>query len=116
VKDWREYAQKRRDGEINNRCVRTRTIRGDLLILLAAIRWAMTGGDDGQPELASHPLMALKLPNERDPRRPTIASATIEQLIAIAPEVEPRNFPVLLMTVYRTGRRISSVLGLCREY
>jgi integrase len=75
----------------------------------------MAGGDDGQPELASHALMALKLPNERDPRRPTIASATIEQLIAVAPIVEPRNFPVLLKTVYRTGRRISSVLGLCRE-
>jgi integrase len=114
VTAWREYAQKRRDGAINGRRVRTRSIRGDLLILLAAIRWAMAGSENGKPELVSHPLAVLKLPTERDPRRPTIARTTIDRLIEVAPVVEPRNFPLLLKTAYRTGRRISSILGLCR--
>jgi integrase len=109
---WKEYAQKRRAGAINGRRVGTRSIRGDLLLLTAAMRWAATPVGGLKPLVTCNPLAAITLPTERDPRRPMLHDKTVDKLMAAAKLVDPDRLPVLLSVVKYTGRRLSSCLAL----
>ncbi|HXB23587.1 MAG TPA: site-specific integrase [Gemmatimonadaceae bacterium] len=109
---WKEYARKRRAGEINGRRVGTRSIRGDLLLLTASMRWAATPVGGLKPLVTCNPLAAITLPTERDPRRPMLHDKTVDKLMAAAELVDPDRLPVLLSVVKYTGRRLSSCLAL----
>jgi len=113
--DWKAYAQKRRSGGINGRKVGTRSIRGDLLLLTAVLRWASSANHGVTPLLTFNPLAGMTLPTERDPRRPMLHDKTIEKLIVACAEVDADRLPVLIAVIQYTGRRLSSCLALERR-
>jgi integrase len=110
-KDVMEYTVKRRAGKITGRKVRTSCVRQDLLVLTAAMRWALGRVEGGKTLVTTNPLAGLDLPTERNPRRPTVEATVVERLEGVADAVAP-GFPALLKTVRHTGRRVSSVLAL----
>jgi integrase len=86
-------------------------LRGDLLLLTGAMRWATTMEENGVPLLSRNPLAEVTLPTVRDPRRPIVSDEDIAKLEAVAPEVDPQ-LPLLIKVAKHTGRRLSSYLKL----
>jgi integrase len=107
----KDYARARREGEVNSRTVRTRTVQADVAFLKAALNWAANFEVDSQPLISRNPLANLRTPREQDPRRPLIDAETVAALLRVAPRVHPLMH-LLITLVKSTGRRLSSVLGL----
>lgn len=107
----REYARARREGAVNGRVVRTRSIQADLQFLKSALAWGVTTEHHGVAYLQRNRLAGWHLPREQDVRRPLIADETIRALLAVAARVHPR-LTLLVLLLETTGRRLSSVLGL----
>lgn len=107
--DVTEYVQRRK------REVRDRAVEADLVALRTALNWATrqrTG--HGEPLLAFNPLRGVKLPFERNPRRPVETFERYLQLIEVAADVDWR-LPAALTLAESTGQRISAILGLRRD-
>jgi integrase len=107
----REYIVWRREGGVAGEPVGTSTIQRDLGMLKAALNWACTVYEGRRPILDRNPLDKVKLPREKDPKRPLLDAATIEQLLVVAPQVHPFLRPLIVLA-YRSGRRLSAILNL----
>lgn len=105
------YVHARRIGDITGQAVGTNCIKLELRILKAALTWACGVHEDGQPLLDKHPIEQLKVPYEKNPRRPVVDHKTVEALLAVAPQVHPA-LPLLITLARTTGRRLGSILGL----
>lgn len=105
------YVVWRREGGVDENPVGTNTLRRDLAMFKAALNWACQQYDGGQPLLDRHVLEKFRLPTEKNPKRPVVEEATIEALLASAPDVHPFLRPMLVLA-WRTGRRLSSILNL----
>ena len=106
-----QYTVWRKDGGVSGERVGTSTIQRDLGMLKAVLNWACTVYEGGQPILARNPLDKIKLPREKDPKRPILDDTEIERLLAVTPEVHASLRPLLILA-RRTGRRLSSILHL----
>jgi integrase len=107
----REYVRLRREGAISGHPAGASTIQRDLGMLKAALNWACTIYDGGQPILARNPLDKVKFPRERNPKRPVLEESTILRLMDVAPDVHP-FLRTLIVLARRTGRRLSAILNL----
>jgi len=106
-----QYVQKRRGGDITGHEVRTSAIQRELVMLKGALNWACTQFEKGGPLLDRSPLDKVKVPREKDPRRPLLDVAAMDALERIAPEVHPFLRPLIVLA-RTTGRRLSAILGL----
>jgi integrase len=107
----REYVRLRREGAISGHAARASTIHRDLGMLKAALNWASTVYEGRYPILERNPLDRMRLPREKDPKRPVLDAETIEELLAVAPYVHS-YLRVLIVLAQRTGRRLSAILNL----
>lgn len=94
--------------------VRARTVAADLVSLRTALNWACRQRDaSGNPLLNSSPMRGIKLPREKNPRRPVETFDRYEKLMRFAGDVDWR-LPALLTLLESTGQRVSSLLALRR--
>jgi integrase len=77
----------------------------------AALNWACQKYERGHPLLTRHALEKVRIPTERDPKRPLLEAPSIRALLAAAPRVHPLLQPLIVLA-WRTGRRLSSILAL----
>lgn len=114
--DVERYRQARMSGAFGptSRGVRPRAVEADLTQLRAALNWATKQRNGrGQVLLEFSPLRGVKLPSEKNPRRPVETYDTFLKLMAVAEDVDWR-LPMVLQLVESNGQRISSVLRLRR--
>lgn len=90
------------------RQVRDRTIEADLVILLAALNWAVRERTtEGRRLLKENPLFGVRLPHEKNPRRPVMGHGEYGKLLEVADRVHPL-LRLALIVAEGTGRRISA--------
>jgi len=77
----------------------------------AALNWACQKYDRGRSLLTRHVLEKVRIPTEKDPKRPLLDAESIRALIAVAPTVHPLLCPMILLA-WRTGRRLGAILSL----
>ncbi len=110
-----EYSQARMRGLCGSRPVGARSVAADLVALNTALNWATRQRNGrGVPLVERNPLRGVKLPVEKNPRRPVETYERYLKLLAVAAEVDWR-LPAVLILVESTGQRIGSILGLQRE-
>src|SRR2546422_2824578 len=106
-----DYVVWRRDGGAGGRRVGANMIRRDLGMFKAALNWACQKYEGGHPLLTRHALEKVRIPTEKDPKRPTLDVGSIRSLLAVAPTVHPLLRAMILLA-WRTGRRVSAILAL----
>lgn len=112
--DARRYAMARREGEVartgveKGRPVGNRTISADLEMLLRALRWAVRERTtNGKRLLTENPLAGVRLPTEKNPRRPVMRHDEYLRLLHVADQVDSR-LKLGLIVAEGTGRRLSA--------
>ncbi len=112
--DARRYAMARRQGEVartgveKGRPVGNRTIGADLEMLLRALRWAVRERTrNGKRLLTENPLAGVRLPTEKNPRRPVMRHDEYLRLLDVADRVDSR-LKLGLIVAEGTGRRLSA--------
>ncbi len=112
--DVTRYTQARRLGQIKEpgaekgRAVGDRTIGADLEMLLRALRWGMRERTtSGRRLLKENPLVGLRLPSEKNPRRPVMIHDDYLKLLKVAARVHPL-LKLALIVAEGTGRRLSA--------
>src|SRR5258708_22613208 len=98
-----EYVVWRRGGGVAGRRVRANTIQRDLGMFKAALNLACQQYEGGHPLLTRHALEKVRIPTEKDPKRPTLDASSIRALLAVAPSVHPL-LHLLIILAWRTGR------------
>jgi integrase len=93
--------------------VRAGTVRNELHLLRAMLRWARQHRAGGRPLLSADPLEGVTVPHEKNMRRPVATEARYRKLLAVADAVEPLGrFRCLLVLARTTGRRINALCAL----
>ncbi|MBK6424144.1 MAG: tyrosine-type recombinase/integrase [Gemmatimonadetes bacterium] len=112
--DVHRYTLARRQGDVAlqgvKACgtVRDRTIEADLLMLHRALNWGQRERTStGRRLLKENPWHGIRLPRERNPRRPLMSHTTYLKLLEVADQVHPLLKPALV-AAEGTGRRISA--------
>jgi integrase len=112
--DVRRYTMARRQGTVMSpgteasRPVNDRTIGADLEMLLRALRWAVRERKtNGERLLKENPLVGVRLPTEKNPRRPVMQHDEYLKLLEVAERVHPL-LKVALVVAEGTGRRLSA--------
>jgi integrase len=119
--DARRYAMARRQGEVartgveKGRPVGNRTIAADLEMLLRALRRAVRERTkNGKRLLTENPLAGVRLPTEKNPRRPVMRHDEYLRLLNVADRVDSR-LKLGLIVAEGTGRRLSAWRNLLWE-
>lgn len=134
--DWETFMRLRGSGELtargvletdqeDRRAVGSRSIAKELKVLRAACRRAtIERTSSGDFLLTADPTRGLRLPVERNPRRPVCDSDRFAALLAVADRVEvrvgwgkgarrePSGLPILLRLAWDTGQRSGAILAL----
>jgi integrase len=112
--DVRRYTTARRQGNPSlqgvkpNQSVRDRAIEADLLTLQWALNWGVRERrSSGRRLIQENPLHGIRLPRERNPRRPVMRHDVYLKLLKVAGEVHPL-LKLALVVAEGTGRRISA--------
>src|SRR5438876_3443480 len=84
-----DYVVWRRNGGVSGRRVGANTIQRDLGMFKAALNWACQKYERGHPLLTRHALEKVRLPTEKNPKRPLLEVGPILELLAVAPAVHP---------------------------
>jgi integrase len=112
--DVRRFTLARRQGEAALRGikkgapVRDRAIEADLLTLQRALNWGQRERTtSGRRLLKENPWHGIRLPRERNPRRPVMSHTTYLKLVEVAGSVHPL-LKLGLVVAEGTGRRISA--------
>jgi integrase len=113
--DVERYRQARMNGEIPGLGrVRARAVASDLVLLVTVLNWATRERDaEGRFLLEVNPLRGVKLPVEKNPRRPVETYDRYLRLMDVAEQVDWR-LPLALTLAESTGQRIGSILKLRR--
>jgi integrase len=100
-------------GNYRGHPARDGTIRLELSILNAILRWALGFRINGKRLLIAHPLDGLTLPRERNIRRPIASEERYRRTLAKADTVDPTGRLACLLALARyTGRRINAICQL----
>ena len=92
--------------------VRDRAIESDLVVLLTALNWATRERTkDGRRLLKENPLHGVRLPREKNPKRPVMSHDVFLRLLDVADQVHPL-LTLALVVAEGTGRRISAWCNL----
>jgi len=112
--DVKRYTMARRQGVAQpgtgkkSRPVGDRTIGADLEMLLRAVRWAVRERKtNGERLLKENPLFGMRLPSEKNPRRPVMRHDEYVRLLDVAKRVHPL-LKLALIVAEGTGRRLSA--------
>ena len=112
--DVRRFTLARRQGEAalqgvkKGAPVRDRAIEADLLTLQRALNWGQRERTTtGRRLLKENPWHGIRLPRERNPRRPVMSHTTYLKLVEVAGSVHPL-LKLGLVVAEGTGRRISA--------
>ncbi|HEX8726057.1 MAG TPA: tyrosine-type recombinase/integrase [Gemmatimonadaceae bacterium] len=93
--------------------VRAGTIRNELHLFRAMMVWAQGFRASGHRLLATNPFAGLRLPAERNMKRPIATQARYEALLEVADQVDRRGrFRAVLVLARHTGRRINAICHL----
>jgi integrase len=113
--DVERYRQARMSGTYGPRGkVGVRAVEADLVSLLTMLNWATTERTaQGRFLLDVNPLRGIRLPKEKNPRRPVETYDRYLKLLDVAAEVDWR-LPMVLRLAEATGQRISAILALRR--
>ncbi len=111
--DVERYRQARMRGECaSGKRVRARSVAADLVALNTMLNWGMRQRDRrGEPLLSFNPLRGVRLPVEKNPKRPVETYDRYLKLMEVAEDVDPR-LPLALTLAEATGRRIGAILKL----
>ncbi len=111
--DVERYRQARMRGECaSGRRVRPRAVAADLVALSTMLNWGTRQRDrGGEPLLSFNPLRGVRLPVEKNPKRPVETYDRYLKLMEVADEVDP-YLPLALTLAESTGRRIGAILKL----
>ncbi|KPK80427.1 MAG: hypothetical protein AMS25_09050 [Gemmatimonas sp. SM23_52] len=113
--DVERFRQARTRGEVNGKKVRARAVAADLVALQTMLNWATRERNGrGDVLLGRNPLGGVRLPAERNPRRPVETFDRYVKLMEVAGEVDWR-LPLALTLAESTGRRIGAILKLRRQ-
>ena len=115
--DIEGFKQARKRGECwpEGRPVRARAVAKDLVALRTMLSWATRQRDSRRQFLLDYnPLRSVKLPVEKNPRRPVETYDRYLRLMEEAGDVDWR-LPCALTLAEATGQRIGSILRLRRE-
>jgi len=92
--------------------VRDQAIASDLVILMTALNWATRERTkDGRRLLKENPLHGVRLPREKNPKRPVMLHDVYLRLLAVADQIHPL-LKLALIVAEGTGRRISAWCNL----
>ncbi len=92
--------------------VRDQAIASDLVILMTALNWATRERTkDGRRLLKENPLHGVRLPREKNPKRPVMLHDVYLRLHDVADQVHPL-LKLALIVAEGTGRRISAWCNL----
>ena len=112
--DVKRYTMARRQGATTppggegGRPVGDRTIGADLEMLLRALRWAVRERKtSGERLLKENPLIGVRLPSEKNPKRPVMQHDEYLKLLEVAERVHPL-LKLALIVAEGTGRRLSA--------
>jgi len=112
--DVTRYTMARRQGAVtrpdadHGRAVGDRTIHAELEVLMRALRWATRERQaNGRRVLQENPLFGVRLPREKNPKRPVMLHDTYLRLLDVAERVHPL-FRLGLIVAEGTGRRLSA--------
>jgi integrase len=112
--DVRRFTLARRKGDASLQgvraggAVRDRAIEADLLILHRALNWGQRERTStGRRLLKENPWHGIRLPRERNPRRPVMSHTTYLKLLQVANRVRPL-LKLALVVAEGTGRRVSA--------
>jgi integrase len=87
--------------------VSDRTVELDLILLMSALNWGTRERNStGRRLLRENPLHGIKLPKEKNPRRPVMRHDVYLKLLEVAGQVHPL-LKLALIVAEGTGRRIS---------
>ena len=104
-------ASPRRRGE--TKTVREGTVRQSLNWLAAVIHWGRAFKIGGRRLLGADPLDGVKLPQEKNPKRPVASEERFRKTMAKADVADPRGRLRGMLTLARyTGRRINAICQL----
>ena len=114
------YAAARRSGAIRSvrhrtpePGVRDGTVRNELHLLTAMLRWARGHKVSGRRLLSGNPMEGVTVPQETNTRRPVATEERYRATLAIADQVDPRGrFRCLLVLARHTGRRVNAICQL----
>ncbi len=96
--------------------VRLGTIRQNLNWLAAVLRWARGHRVNGRPLLALNPLEGIKLPHEKNVRRPVASIDRYTKTLTKADQVDPTGRLACMLALARyTGRRVNAICQLRRS-
>ncbi|MFL5580075.1 MAG: tyrosine-type recombinase/integrase [Gemmatimonadaceae bacterium] len=117
------YVQARRSGalvaprhRVAGAGVRAGTIRNELHLLSAIVRWARVFRLNARPLLAGDPMLGVAVPTEKNMRRPVATVERFEKTLAKADEADRTGRLRLLLVLAReTGRRVNAILQLRAE-
>lgn len=116
--DIHRYTLARRQGVVALRgikgggTVRNRAIEADLLTVHRALNWGQRERTStGRRLLRENPWQGLKLPREKNPRRPVMTHISFLELVEVAGRVHPL-LKLALEVAEGTGRRISACINL----
>ena len=111
--DVRRYSAARRAGDkrlqgiVPEAAVKDRTVELDLVLLMAALNWATRERTStGRRLLGENPLHGVKLPREKNPRRPVMRHDVYLKLLEASRQIHPL-LTLALVVAEGTGRRIS---------
>ncbi len=112
--DVKRYTMARRRGEVarpddeNGRPVGDRTIGADLEMLRRALLWAVRERKtNGERLLKENPLVGVRFPSEKNPKRPVMSHDVYLRLLDFADRVHPL-LKLALVVAEGTGRRLSA--------
>lgn len=92
------------------------TIRNELHLLEAMVRWGQGVRISGKRLITGNPIVGLVIPTEKNAKRPIATDARFRALLAVADVVEPTGrFRCVLSLARFTGRRIRAICELRRH-
>lgn len=107
------FTSARRQGDktlekvVPGNAVSDRTVELDLILLMSALNWGTRERNStGRRLLRENPLRGIKLPKEKNPRRPVLRHDHYLKLVAVAGRTDPL-LKLALVVAEGTGRRIS---------
>jgi integrase len=103
----RRAGEKGLHGVVASEAVSDRTVELDLILLMSALNWGTRERTStGRRLLRENPLHGIRLPKEKNPRRPVMRHDVYLKLVEVAGQVHPL-LKLALVVAEGTGRRIS---------
>lgn len=114
--DARRSGRLKRDDPRASDSPRDGTLRNELQALSAVGNWGVAFKIGGRRLLPHNPVKDIRLPAEKNPRRPKASPERYAALLDVADTVDPSGqFRLMLAVAYHTARRVNAICHLRRS-